>query len=419
MQYKAIAGEQELATYLEMVRLAFNISREHMNFWQSISPVTEQNSRGLYDDEGRLLCGMVIIDNGALYFMGDNPIPTALITAVASPPEHRRKGYIRRMFEDMFREQRALGVPLTALYPFYFPFYRSFGYELAHDAAHYSVKIEQFKPWRKAAERGRFVPIDVEQVKREAEGQEGGYVEKLNTIYVPWARRNLGNVTRDRAWWLHKLTHKEQNALAYFYYDHEGRPAGYIIYHLEDKGDWVREMAIHEMQAADREAQEAIYGFIYNHDSQAQKATFWTPIDSAFASQLPDPREAEVKVHAGYMLRLLDIEGAFRQRAFAPEAQGEFSFSLTDEMLPANNGAYHVRVRDGRASVERLAGGTGLETGAHLNERSLAQLYAGYTSPRRAASMGQIKVTREADLSGMQAVLYPPSQPVPYMADDF
>ncbi|HEX8221262.1 MAG TPA: GNAT family N-acetyltransferase [Chloroflexia bacterium] len=419
MQYKSIAGPEELAAYREMVRLAFNISREHMDFWQSVSPLTARNSRGLFADDGALLCGMLIIDDGALYFRGDNPIPTALISAVASPPEHRRKGYIRRMFEGMFHEQRELGVSLTALYPFYFPFYRSFGYELAHDAAQYTIKIEQFKPWRKAAERGRFVPLDVEQIKGEDAGRAGGELEKLDSVYTPYARRGLGNVVRDRNWWLHKLAHKAQYALGYIYHDPEGRVAGYIIYHLEDKENWQREMVIHDMQAIDREAQEAIYGFIYNHDSQAQKVSVWQPVDAGIASQLPDPREAEVKVHPGYMLRLLEVEGAFRQRTFVPEARGEFSFSLTDEMLPVNDGVYHVRVEDGRASVERLANGVSGDAGVQLDARALAQLYGGYTSPTRAAAIGQVKVSREADLLGMQTVLYPAGQPIPYMADDF
>jgi predicted acetyltransferase len=178
-------------------------------------------------------------------------------------------------------------------------------------------------------------------------------------------------------------------------------------------------MVIHEMRAVDRAAQEAIYGFIYNHDSQAQKASFWEPVDAGIASQLPDPREAEVKVHPGYMLRLLDVEGAFRQRTFVPEARGEFSFSLTDELLPENDGAYHVRVEDGGADVERLANGADAGGGVQLDARALAQLYGGYTSPVRAAGIGQIVVSREADLLGMQAVLYPAGQPIPYMADDF
>ena len=71
------------------------------------------------------------------------------------------------------------------------------------------------------------------------------------------------------------------------------------------------------------------------------------PVDAAFATRLPDPREAEVKVHPGYMLRLLDVVSAFQQRDFAPEAQGEFTFALTDEMIPANNATFRVQVSDG------------------------------------------------------------------------
>lgn len=420
MQYRAPVNQQEVDTYREMVRLAFNVPRDEMTYWQSINPLTTQNSRVLLDDDGRLLCGMEMLDGGALYFRTPEPIPTALISAVASPPEHRRKGYIRQMFEGMFNEQRELGIPLTALYPFYFPFYRSFGYELAHDAAHYTVKIEQFKGWRKAAERGRFVPLDIAQIRSDQGEQPGGELEKLKSIYTPWARENLGTIDRNtRGWWLGKLSHKMQDALAYLYYAPGGELAGYIIYHLEDKPEWKRDMHIHEMRATDRAAEEALYGFIYNHDSQAQQVELWAPVDAAFPNQIPDPREAQVKVHAGYMLRLLNVEGAFHSRTFVPEAQGEFTFSLTDEMLPVNSGSYRVQARDGRASVERLGGASADSAGVHVDARSLAQLYSGYASPTRAARLGQIQVTSEADLLGMEAVLHPPGQPIPYMADDF
>jgi predicted acetyltransferase len=416
-------------TYIETARLAFNSSVEDVAFWQSIDPLTLDNSRCLFDGDGKVLCGMGILDEGALYFNSPNSIPTALITAVASPPEYRRKGYIRELFVGMFEEQRAKGVALSALYPFYFPFYRSFGYDLAHDAAQYTVKIEQFKPWRKAAGSGTFTPIDTKSIRAKVTGEssEGNGdamsdLEKLDSIYKEWATHNLGAVARSKRWWLHKLTHKKEHIPTYLYYNPDGRPSGYIIYHLEDKGEWVRELAIHEMMAVDRQAWEAIYGFIYNHDSQASKVTLWEPVDSGFASRLPDPREAEVKVHPGYMLRLLDVEGAFRQRTFQPEAQGEFTFALTDEMLPVNSGVYRVQVSEGRATTEKLAeSGEAKEElgGVRLDARALAQLYGGYIAPVRAAYTGQIEVLREADLANMQAVLSPSGQPTPYMADDF
>jgi predicted acetyltransferase len=428
MQYRPPANQGELDAYLDMVRLAFNISRDDIAFWQSIHPMTTSRARCLFDDSGKMLCGMGLIDQGALYFNSPNPIPTALITAVATPPEHRRKGYVRELFLGMFNEQRANGVALTALYPFYFPFYRSFGYELAHDAAQYTVKIEQFKRWQKAADIGRFVPIDTKSIvakfnentskEANAASDEADDLEKLDAIYRQWASRNIAPIARTKRFWLRAFPHKKEYIPAYLYYSPDGRPAGYLIYHFEDKGDWIRDMVIHEIGAVDRQAREAIYGFIGNHDSQATKVVIWLPVDSGFAALLPDPREAEVKVHAGYMLRLLDVEGAFRQRTFQPEAAGEFTFTLTDEMLPVLNGAYRVQVRDGKADVEKLADAdTG--AGVRLDARALAQLYGGYTSPVKAAERGSLEVSREADLTGMQAVLSPYGQPTPYMADDF
>jgi predicted acetyltransferase len=428
MQYRALADQKEIETYQEMVRLAFVETPEDIRTWLAIHPFTPQNSRGLFDDEGTLLCGMEIIDGGALYFRTEKPIPTALITAVASPPEQRRRGYIRKLFEGMYDEQRQQGVALTALYPFYFPFYRAFGYELAHDAAEYTVKIRQFKPWREAARRGRFVPLSSAAIR--AEGVEAveqaknhpglrAELDTLNDLYTRWASRNLGTIARNSAWWTGKLIHKNSFVPAYLYYNPEGQPAGYIIYHFEDKGNWVREMIVREMLAVDSASWEAIYGFIYNHDSQAEKVKFWMPVDAAFATRLPDPRGAEVKVHPGYMLRLLDVVGAFQQRDFAPEAQGEFTFALTDEMIPANNATFRVQVSDGRARVEKLPVGAGEHAGLELNQRILAQLYGGYISPLHAATTGQIRVVREADLQGMQAVLHPCGQPAPFMADDF
>src|SRR4029078_6743823 len=166
------------------------------------------------------------------------------------------------------------------------------------------------KQWRNAASVGTFVPVDVEAMKSaaigdgEGSGSFSGDLEKFHEIYKEWRQRNVGAIARTPRFWLHKFFHKKEPALAYLYYGSDGRPTGYIIYHFEDKGDWVRDMEIHEIRALDRQAYNAIYGFIYNHDSQASKVTLWDAVDSAFASQFPDPREAEVRVPPGYMLRL-------------------------------------------------------------------------------------------------------------------
>ena len=65
MQYRAPANKEELDSYIDMVRLAFTIPRDEIELWQSIDPLTLANSRLLVDGEGKVLCGMGILDDGA------------------------------------------------------------------------------------------------------------------------------------------------------------------------------------------------------------------------------------------------------------------------------------------------------------------------------------------------------------------
>ncbi len=60
-------------------------------------------------------------------------IPTALAGGVSTPPEHRRHGYVREMFETIHRTAAESGAAVSLLHPFSFPFYRKFGYEKVSD----------------------------------------------------------------------------------------------------------------------------------------------------------------------------------------------------------------------------------------------------------------------------------------------
>lgn len=413
MEYRRPENQQELDGYIEMVRLAFNTPVEVKRYWQEMDPATQQNSRVLVGNTGELLGGLGILDEGALYFNSPTPISTALITNVASPPEHRRKGYIRHLFQGMFEEQRDAGMVLSALYPFSFSFYRMFGYELANDVAEHRVSVEQFKAWRKAAKRGQFVQVLAEQFLAE-DSSEVGVMDKL---YREWASRNLMMLERNRRRWLRKLVYRTEPNLVYLYYGEGGTPDGYIIYRLIEKGNWERDLRIVEMCARTEDARDSIRGFIYNHDSQAQQIVFEEPVDIRFGTLLDDPRADQIKIEAGSMLCVLNVVEAFRQRVYSADVRADFAFSLTDEMLPVNSGTYRVSVEDGGAMVAQVPGGE--DVGLRLTITVLSQLYAGYMSPMQAARAGLIEVSDENDLRGMDAALMPKGQAAPYMADFF
>jgi hypothetical protein len=120
MEYRPLATPPELEQYGEMARLAFtpDWSRQQRDYWLAHAPFTSANTRGLFDPAGAMLAALRIMDDGALYFRSETPIPTALITSVVTPPEHRRKGYVKDLFVRMYAELRTQGTALTALYPF-------------------------------------------------------------------------------------------------------------------------------------------------------------------------------------------------------------------------------------------------------------------------------------------------------------
>ena len=63
------------------------------------------------------------------------------IGGVATLPQYRRGGAIRRCFEAALPDMYARGMTLSYLYPFSNAFYRRFGYELACDEACWRVKL--------------------------------------------------------------------------------------------------------------------------------------------------------------------------------------------------------------------------------------------------------------------------------------
>ncbi|MGD9397653.1 MAG: GNAT family N-acetyltransferase, partial [Candidatus Thorarchaeota archaeon] len=60
-----------------------------------------------------------------------NSIPFSAVWGVATLPQHRRRGLIRKLFIESFKSMREKGISLSILAPFYKAYYERFGYSLA------------------------------------------------------------------------------------------------------------------------------------------------------------------------------------------------------------------------------------------------------------------------------------------------
>ena len=369
------------------------------------------DTRALFVD-GRMMVRLKMIDM-PLWF-GSAPVPNGGITGVASPPEHRRRGYIGRLLHAVLAELRAQGTPLAALYPFYFPFYKRYGWEHVADNIHYRIPLRQLPAtgptgtWH-PAQRGTDLHAD----------QDGGQMASadlavLRGIYDTWAIGRHGPMVRDEDWWRHaKLREgEEKRPDVYYWRNAAGAPRAYVLYSFETlENEWTRRMHVWEMTALDAEALRAVLAFLRNHDSQARETRVRVPPDLPLPALLDDP-EFPGEIEAGLMLRLVDVPAALAARRYPAGVTADLTIAVTDSFLDWNNGVWRLAVAGTTGQATPADGSAGLR----MDQRTLARLYAGYVTPAEAAALGLLEVRDPAALVAADNIF---AGPRPFIADFF
>ena len=377
--------ESELDPFMNMVTQAFRPMPAEGRRWRRQTDLREL--RGLFVD-GELRVGLALHEMRLLF--GGTPILAGGLAAVATPPESRRQGLIGRLLRATLEEIRGHGWPLSILYPFYYPFYKRYGWEHVVDHYSYTIPIGRLPlsktpgSWH-AVLRGTDLTAD-----QESHRVDDAELAVLRGLYDAWAARQNAPLARDERWWRHrKLSEgQERRPDAYYWRDATGTPGAYIIYQLEPivANEWDRRMVVWDWVARDPEALRALLGFLRNHDSQATEVRITVPEQIRFRALFDDP-SFKVETYAEVMLRLVDVAAALQARPYA--ADGEVTLAVTDPFLEWNTGVYQLAVRDGRGTVTFRPGAAPAAGAAlSLDQRVLAQLYAGYLTADEAAELG-------------------------------
>ena len=111
-----------------------------------------------------------------------------------------------------------------------------------------------------------------------------------------------------------------------------------------------------------------------------------------------------------WMTRVVNVPGALATRGYADAVDAELHVRVHDDVLPANDGAFVLRVAGGKAEVER--GGTGA---LRIDVRGLAPLYTGYASPDELVAAGYAEADERSLLTA--AAIF--GGPAPWLADFF
>lgn len=345
----------------------------------------------------RVRRGGEILGGLAIYFMGQwfggRAIPMAGVAAVGVAPELRSGGAAAALMARTLSELRERGVPLSTLYPATQPLYRKVGYEQA------GTRTLFVAPTRAMRVAERDLPLRrVDAAQHEA----------FHDLYRARARAGAGNLERSQAIWERVVTHPQNEPMHAYVAGGADAAEGYVVFH-QPRADSGYEIAVRDLVALTPAAARAILGFFADHRSIAKEITWSGPLLDSLACLFSE-QELRVKHVERWMLRIVDVPKALALRGYPDGVEGELHLAVRDEVLPANQGRFLLRVAGGRGEV--TPGGRGeLE----LDVRGLAPLYSGLFTPGELAAVGFV----EGKVAALAAAARFFAGPEPWMPDFF
>lgn len=303
-------------------------------------------------------------------FFGGASVRMLGVAGVGVAPESRGKGYAKRMMEECIREAAREGFPLSVLYPSTQALYRSVGYEQAGHRMTARLPIAQ---------------IDVRERGPEVEvlGEEDWPAVKA--CYARFAPRFDGMVDRGPYVWGRVAKQHDTRFKGFGIRGRSGILDGYVFLAQKRKDTSRQEIAVQDLAFNTPEAGRRLLRFFADFGTMGDDVVF--PAGPSHPSLMMLPlQKYKFEFNHYWMLRVVNVEHALRDRGYPHAVNAEVHLELRDELVPENHGRFVLRVERGQGHVSR--GGRGE---VRMGIRSLAAMYTGHMTPTGLRLAGMVE----------------------------
>jgi predicted acetyltransferase len=336
----------------------------------------------------RVVAGLGVIPFG--HWFGGRVVPTGGVTAVGVAPDRRGSGVGLWMLRRMLEEYHTLGVPLLSLYPATTAFYRRAGFERAANRLIYELPA---------------AAIGLRDYGLDAEPADAGQIDQLKALYARRAALTSSFIDRPDFLWQRTVAPTERPSYT-FVARRDGVPEGYVTF---QHASWGEPLQVRDLVALTPAAGRRLLTVLGDHRSMVETVRFPAGPSDPLLFLMPEQKQSVFR-SLDLMLRIVDLPTAFAARGYPQGVAAELQLEVVDELLPANQGRFVLRVADGVGHVER--GGRGL---MRLHIRSLAALYSGYFTPQELLLAGEAA----ADPASLAAAAQIFAGPRPWLPDMF
>lgn len=329
---------EEMSAYNKLSSICFTYTTPTAELApREMAPEKLRQVRGVFDEDGTLLGGMIMIEMDCRF--EGNDCRFLGIGGVVTDPAERRRGAIRQIFEEGLPRLRNKGFVLSALYPFSHVFYRKFGYELGIVKRQAKLAPGSLrKDLHRAASIRRVLP-----------GEPDGGMKQVYEKYIEG--KNLA-VIRDEGHWksLRSGTPWENLKYSYVLYNEENEPMAYWVGTMV-KGDEGATLTIADMAYTCREGMESIFAMLRSMNEVGTIRTL-IPQDMPIRFLAEDPYNVSEETSCGGMVRVMDAEKALAMLP-APALRGSCTVEVSDQQIPENNGCFTITGDGEKLTVAR------------------------------------------------------------------
>ena len=330
-------------------------------------------------------------------FFGGKRVPMGGHSPVGAAPEFRGRGFGSMVTAGHYADLRERGEVIAGLYPATTALYRGVGFGLAGAWGVHKVdarSLQALRPTSVRARRG--TAADLPAVKEH---------------YLAYAPTQDGFLDRNEAWWDRWLEGLDDTLYLYVVDgDGPGGLAGYVLYGQGRRPNWGYRIEVREVVSRDPEVVAALWRLIGSSSTQSPDIHLNGPPEHPLFLILPE-QDVEQLESLRFMVRIVDLPGAFAARGYPNGVRASLDFELEDKDCPWNSGRWRLVVEDGGASVEK--GGDG---SVRVTPPALATLFSGYASAFTLAQTGLLPGTSDRDLRALTDAF---AGPTPWMPEIF
>ncbi len=337
--------------------------------------------------DNKVVGGLQIIPVGQWF--GGKSVSMGGIACVGIAPESRGKGAAGFMLRGALREMYDRGFAISTLYPATQALYRSVGYQRAGYYMGYECQVHSILKVNRTCE---MIEMDADEWK------------EVKPLYDKYAQMQNGMLDRnDWAW--NRILNPSDKQFGYFILKNDMR-VGYMIYNFGDRYDLAN---IRDMAALDPATYARIMTFFADDRSMIHHFQ-WRGAPADPIVQLLPEQTAKPNDYMVWMIRIVNIEKALRERGYPLSLSCSLDLEITDDILSENSGRYRLEVVNGSVSVTK--GGTGE---LKLRIDAFASLYASFLTATELHRIGWL----EGDRSALDRASLLFGGPMPWMPDHF